>query len=342
MLLNQYVPDGVKRCAAPEFDDSARFTTMLGGTAAGNMLASFNIVKCTIDRPDLRSSTVIKTLHEKYTAADGWALKTWEHELTLKVNGVDKTQHYFRPYIVIVRTDGTVITMQHEAWVDSVGMCMWIDLVLGPWARRSGSHLGQLRPPQGRRRDRRLRRVGHRHGEPAAQHDGRAAGDGSRRQRATQGAHAPLSLRRLVPLLSELEAQVGAGALKPAGSRVMPAFSPPKPALIDGLNMLRSVLGDVFSKDDFKAGLRSAFVKVGLAELDSGRFVNYASHSRGSMPGILAPADSPPKEEFMLGNVAVELELEPRRVNLSGAFEAVAGGPADESDCMDEPGSGAT
>ena len=118
----------------------------------------------------------------------------------------------------------------------------------------------------------------------------------------------------------------------------MPAFSPPKPALIDGLNMLRSVLGDVFSKDDFKAGLRSAFVKVGLAELGSGRFVNYASHSRGSMPGILAPADSPPKEEFMLGNV----ELEPRRVNLSGAFEAVAGGPADESDCMDEPGSGAT
>ena len=122
----------------------------------------------------------------------------------------------------------------------------------------------------------------------------------------------------------------------------MPAFSPPKPALIDGLNMLRSVLGDVFSKDDFKAGLRSAFVKVGLAELDSGRFVNYASHSRGSMPGILAPADSPPEGEFMLGNVAVELELEPRRVNLSGAFEAVAGGPADESDCMDEPGSGAT
>ena len=136
MLLNQYVPDGVKRCAAPEFDDSARFTTMLGGTVVGNMLASFNIVKCTIDRPDLRSSTVIKTLHEKYTAADGWALKTWEHELTLKVKGVDKTRHYLRPYIM--RTDGTVITMQHEAWVDSVGMCMWIDLVLGPWARRSG------------------------------------------------------------------------------------------------------------------------------------------------------------------------------------------------------------
>ncbi len=69
-------------------------------------------------------------------------------------------------------------------------------------------------------------------------------------------------------------------------------------------------------------GLVRAFVKVGLAEsVDTGTFFNYTSHSRGSMPAILAPADSPSEEQFTLGNVAAELELEPRRANLLGAFD---------------------
>ena len=64
---------------------------------------------------------------------------------------------------------------------------------------------------------------------------------------------------------------------------------------------------------------------------------NYTSHSRGSMPAILAPADSPSEEQFTLGNVAAELELEPRRANLLGAFDDAADGPADEADGQDEP-----
>ena len=83
----------------------------------------------------------------------------------------------------------------------------------------------------------------------------------------------------------------------------MPAFTPPKPVLIDGLNMLRAVSAEVFSKVEFKQGLVRAFVKVGLAEsVETGTFYNYTSHSRGTMPAILAPAD----------------ELEPRRANLRG------------------------
>jgi hypothetical protein len=42
---NQYVPDGVKRGAAPECNESARFTSMLGGTVAGNILPAFIIIK---------------------------------------------------------------------------------------------------------------------------------------------------------------------------------------------------------------------------------------------------------------------------------------------------------
>ena len=66
-----------------------------------------------------------------------------------------------------------------------------------------------------------------------------------------------------------------------------------------------------------------AFVKVGLAEsAETGTFYNYTSRSRGSMPAILAPVDSPSEEQFTLSNVATELELEPRRTNLIGAFAA--------------------
>jgi len=78
-----------------------------------------------------------------------------------------------------------------------------------------------------------------------------------------------------------------------------------------------------------KQGLVRAFVKVGLAEyVDTGNFYKYTSHSRGS---ILAPADSPSEEQFMLGNVAAELELEPRRTNLLGAFD-----DADDADGQDD------
>ena len=37
------------------------------------------------------------------------------------------------------------------------------------------------------------------------------------------------------------------------------------------------------------------------------------------------------------GNIAAELELEPRRANLLGAFDDAADGPADEADGQDEP-----
>ena len=71
--------------------------------------------------------------------------------------------------------------------------------------------------------------------------------------------------------------------------------------------------------------------------VDTGTFYNYTSHSRGSMPVILAPTDSPSEEQFTLGNVATELELEPRRANLLGAFDDAVDGPDDEAYGQDEP-----
>jgi hypothetical protein len=141
--LNQYVPADARRGAAPALDERARFTTMLGGTAAGSMLPCVHVVKCAVDRADLRSTTVLAALHGRagFTEADGWALRVWERELALRsaraAGGAEAPRRrFFRPYLA--HADGTVITVQLKAWMDSVGVCKWADLVIGPWARASG------------------------------------------------------------------------------------------------------------------------------------------------------------------------------------------------------------
>ena len=67
-----------------------------------------------------------------------------------------------------------------------------------------------------------------------------------------------------------------------------------------------------------------------------GQLNRYTSAPRTALPVIPATIDPPSEEQFTLGNVATELELEPRRANLLGAFDDAADGPADEADGHDE------
>jgi len=57
-------------------------------------------------------------------------------ELVLEVRGADVASRYHRPFLA--HADWMVVSTQHKAWMDSVGMCMWVDLVMGPWAKASG------------------------------------------------------------------------------------------------------------------------------------------------------------------------------------------------------------
>ena len=103
--------------------------------------------------------------------------------------------------------------------------------------------------------------------------------------------------------------------LKPQALRKLPPFSPPKPTLIDGLNLLRNVSASLFQSSEFKAAIQRAFVKVGLAEEASGTFRSFTGSTRGTIAvGYLAPADDVADDEFTLQSVAVEMELEPRHV----------------------------
>ena len=308
--LNQYVPAGTERGTSSAFDDKKRFTAELGGTADGAMIATFIIMQCTKKGVDLRSTTVISTLHKKagYTEADGWKFKIWDRKLVLKVKKEDKELHFYRPYIV--HTDGTVITTQCKAWMDSAGLCMWVDVLIGPWARASkrkklvvwdscGPHLvaavlkvfaewfiaTQLLPVNMTDRLQVMDLV--------------VNGPIKAHMRSSR-------CKSLFNYFQDWKREWGQELQKPAGERVMPVFTPPKPNLVMGLNTVRSLPDKLFSKADFKAGLVRAFVNVGLAEDDKGEFVKYTSHKRGTMPVILAPADSPALNQFTLGGELVE------------------------------------
>ena len=50
------------------------------------------------------------------------------------------TSEHVRPYLI--HTDGTVVTVQGRAWMDSAGICMWADVQIGPmYARKRGKAL---------------------------------------------------------------------------------------------------------------------------------------------------------------------------------------------------------
>ena len=89
-------------------------------------------------RPDQTKMTIIRDLHKKdgLAVSDGWTLKTWNKEFTVKgVTALHK--------IIYVIHEGTrhVITSQYKAWNDSIRMCMWFEVVIKPIKDRTGKTL---------------------------------------------------------------------------------------------------------------------------------------------------------------------------------------------------------
>ena len=109
---------------------------MLFGDAAGDMGKTFSICKCNVTRPDLMSTRVLQNLHAKagFMQSDGWSLLAWSRMLTLKnKQNIMEAKEYKR--LFLRHTDGSVMTVQAKAWMDSSGIAMWCDTVLGPHVR---------------------------------------------------------------------------------------------------------------------------------------------------------------------------------------------------------------
>ena len=169
-----FTPRDAERASGPASDNRSRFTFMLGGNAAGVMMPAFGIGKCGTNVADMSRTRVLHNLQKNYEFFKGWQLKWWERTLSLRGKKKDEfvEKKYTRPYLI--SPSGAVVTIQHKAWMDTVGLCMFMDLVAGPIdqeGQRGPGHLGQLRASRHRRRQGRRRRVGHGREEAPCQHD---------------------------------------------------------------------------------------------------------------------------------------------------------------------------
>jgi hypothetical protein len=130
-------PRDAERASGPASDNRSRFTFMLGGNAAGVMMPAFGIGKCgTNVVADMSRTRVVHNLQKNDEFFKGWELKWWERTLNLRGKKKDEyvEKKYTRPYLI--SPSGAVVTIQHKAWMDTVGLCMYMDLVAEPTMKK--------------------------------------------------------------------------------------------------------------------------------------------------------------------------------------------------------------
>ena len=136
-----FMPRDAERASGPASDNRSRFTFMLGGNAAGVMMPAFGIGKCGTNVADMSRTRVLHNLQKNSEFFSGWSLKWWERTLNLRGKKKDEfvEKKYIRPYLI--HPSGAVVTIQHKAWMDTVALCMFMDLVAGPIIKKDNGGL---------------------------------------------------------------------------------------------------------------------------------------------------------------------------------------------------------
>lgn len=122
-------------------NDKLRITAVIAVNGNGVFAPLMLIIKHTVSsesRPDQTKMRVIHDLFKKegYKDSNGWSIKVWEKELTIKgVTAIHKCTY------IIHEISGNVITSQYKAWNDTVRMVMWYELVMQPIRMRLGKML---------------------------------------------------------------------------------------------------------------------------------------------------------------------------------------------------------
>jgi hypothetical protein len=300
------------RGAAINPNSMLKFTSMLAGSAAGNMLPSFNIIKCTIRQTttpattasstrgrkvssfgDLSSSRVLDSLLKVigFRNHDGWSKAMWKRSLKLKVNGVKSSREYARPYLIHTHT-GTVITVHNSGWMDSVGLCMWADVVVKPWAGGKKKLMVWDNCPS---------------------HCVEEVIDFFKDIKV-EVAFLPKNMTdKLQPMDLAVNGALKARMRKVRGEHLfrqvqkhnaeMPLqdFKPRPPKISDGMLMIIEATYGLFKEQSFKENLSKTFYKVGLAKRD-GEYIHYTGQDVIKRKGKVT---EPPLQEI-IANLALD------------------------------------
>lgn len=297
------MPHDAARASVPESDDKARFTAMLCGHASGDMAPSFNIVKCNSTKPDLSGTWVLNNLVNNgsgFKIVDGWKLMSWTRSLALKnKKGELETKIYKRPFLL--HNNGTVITLQAKAWMDSVGIAMWCDTLLGPHVRaQCGGKAALIWDNCGSHNSDAVQEVFRLWGIKLLNLPPKMT---DQLQVMDLVVNAPLKagirrdrIQNMFTYFQTWKFERLQDQLLPADQQKRPPFNPPKPTLRDGLLSLFRTLTTTLATNKFQAALARCFIEACQAPREDGSFVTYTNHRRGSvvkaaMAGVTSPVN---------------------------------------------------
>ena len=132
-LLHQYINQDAQRAVTPYGGEEGRFTALLGSSSNGNMLPLMMILKVgTQNTFDLTAEKTLKRVKDQLK------LDTWEYKVfkTTITDGKGVVREYCRP-LLQNPANLDLITVQHKAWNDAVGMLMYLKYQLQPWKEQN-------------------------------------------------------------------------------------------------------------------------------------------------------------------------------------------------------------
>ena len=310
----QYVLQSQGRGTVPDSDEKARFTAMLWGAADGSMGPPYIIIKCSVVGADLRGTRVLNAVLEDLNKEEpgAWEKLEWSRELKLNIKGKEVTQTYYRPYLLHVLSN-TVITLQHKAWMDSVGMAMWADTQMKRYL--AGREVLVVWDNCGPHNVEAVREV---FAEQGIKVESLPPNMTDLLQVMDLVVNGPLKAAMLAARslsLYESYQQYRIACLRelakgPAAK--LPLFQPPKPTQLQGLQCILEACRGPLSTDKFQTGVRRAFISVGLTP-EGGVFREYTGRSAPVVSAALSPMGSvSSSERFSAVDLISDIEFEVR------------------------------
>jgi hypothetical protein len=230
-----------------------------------------------------------------FRAQDGWTKHMWKRALNLKVNGVKSLREYSRPYLFHQAT-GTVITIHNAAWMDSVGLCMWADVVVKPWANGKKKLMVWDNCPT------------HCVDEVIEFFN----------KINVEVAFLPKNMTdKLQPMDLAVNGALKARMRKDRGVHLWKQvqkhnaetpsqdFQPRPPKISDGMLMIIEATYGLFKEQSFKENLSKTFYKVGLAKRD-GAYVNYTGQDVIKRKEKGEEASTEPTLHEIIANLALD------------------------------------
>jgi len=289
----QYVGADAQRASAPESDDKSRFTTFVFGNAQGEIQPSFSIIKCSAKNPaDLSGTRVLANLHSEpgFRVTDGWVLNVWQKDVRLPdEKRVEQTKTYRRPYLMHSVTKD-VVTCQNNAWMDTVGVIMLIELVVGPslqgrngmmiWDNCGAHNVGAVREVC----DAFNLRV---ESLPPKMTDQLQVMD-LVVNGPLKAAIRKVRAQKLFLYFQDWKIRRLAAA---ASMSALPPFKPPAPKVAEGLHCVLSCMNSTLRSPVCMQSIAKCFVRVGLWPNRDGRFLEYTSHFKGGSMTLVHPSE---------------------------------------------------